>query len=88
MLPIQIIQGNRINKRPGESCIGNYNGNLNSWYYGLNNKFKNKMQTEYNSMGMLAQTNPENSPYYNYVPEYDKNLMNFLENLEKCKQNN
>jgi len=85
-IPIQIIPNNRINQRPGEACNG-YNGNLNSWFYGLNPQFKQNMQYLYNNIGILAQTNPEYSPYYKNILDYDPKLMNFLENLEKCRTN-
>ncbi len=60
MIPIQ------INAKPGESCTG-YNGNLNSWSYGLNNQFKEKMRKQYASVGKLAQFDTVNSPYYTQV---------------------
>ena len=86
-IPIQIMPNNRINQRPGEACKGNYNGNLNSWYYGLKPYYKNHMQFQYNTMGMLAQTNPEYSPYYINIPDIDPKFLKFLEDLEKCRTN-
>ena len=48
-------------------------------------EFKHKMNYLYNNIGILAQTNPEYSPYYINVPNNNPKLMNFFENLEKCK---
>lgn len=74
-IPIQITNlPSRINAKPGESCNG-YNGNLNSWEYGLTDEFKQKMIRQYNTVGQLAQHDTVNSPYYTQVkvdPEYIK----------------
>ena len=95
MIPIQITNnvqstnmGNGvglINGRPGEACNG-FNGNLNSWNYGLNNDFKQKLIKEYSSIGKLAQFDTVNSPYYTQV-QVDPGYIQFLENVVKCRNN-
>ena len=79
MIPIQ------INVKPGESCNG-YNGKLSSFEYGLNTQYKNKLVKQYNNVGLLAQYDTVNSPYYSNItvdPEYIK----FLHNLRNCNKN-
>lgn len=91
MIPIQITNGitngmtnsnGEINQRPGQSC-NNYNGNLDSWTYGLNKEFKEKLMKEQASIGKLAQFDTVNSPYYTQVtvnPEY----VQYLKNVTNC----
>ena len=77
MIPIQ------INNKPGADCNG-FNGNLNSWYYGLSPEFKNKMINLHNNIGILAQFDTVNSPYYKRV-NVDQNYINFLKNNNNNK---
>jgi hypothetical protein len=72
-----------INGRPGEACKG-FNGNLNSWFYGLSPEFKERMNNAHNSIGRLAQFDTINSPYYTQV-QIDPNYLNFLQEITKCK---
>jgi hypothetical protein len=77
-IPIQII-----NNKP--NCDG-YNGNLNSFEYGLTNEYKQKLLKEYKYMGALAQYNVY-SPYY-IEPKLDMNYINFLQATQDCKSSN
>lgn len=47
-----------INGKPGLACNG-YNGNLNSFIYGITPEYKQKMIYLYNNVGLLAQINPQ-----------------------------
>lgn len=81
-IPIQITNlQSRINEKPGKYCHG-YNGNLNSWEYGLTDEFKQKMIKQYNTIGQLAQYDTVNSPYYTQV-QVDKEYMKFLQCIRK-----
>ena len=71
-----------INGRPGEACNG-FNGNLNSWKYGLNNDFKQMLIREQNNVGRLAQFDSVNSPYYTQV-QVDPEFIKFLQNVTNC----
>ena len=89
MIPVQITNNGKqlestnmgpgfglINGRPGEACNG-FNGNLNSWHFGLNDEFKEMLIRQQLSVGKLAQLETVNSPYYTQVqvdPEYIKYL--------------
>lgn len=88
MIPIQITNNmptfNLINGKPGEACNG-FNGNLNSWYYGLNNEVKNKLTNEYNNMAKLAQYDTVNSPYYTQVT-IDPRYVKYLEYITTCNK--
>jgi len=88
-IPIQITNlQSRINTTPGQQCHG-YNGNLNSWEHGLTSEFKQKMIKQYNTVGLLAQYETVNSPYYTQVqvdPEYIKFLQSVNE-YNKCVMN-
>ena len=72
-----------INGKTGIAC-NNYNGNLNSWTYGLNNDFKQKLNKEYMNIGKLAQFETVNSPYYTQV-KIDSNYLNYLNRVTNCK---
>jgi len=85
MIPIQIIQSNQINGKPGEYCNG-FNGNLNSWEYGLKDEVKQKLIKEYSTIGQLAQFDTVNSPYYTQV-QVDPNYIKYLHYITTCNQN-
>ena len=94
MIPIQITnntvgeltnRGGQINVRPGEACNG-FNGNLNSWYFGLNPEFREKLLESFKNVGMLARIDMMNSPYYNQV-EVDKEYIKFLQKISNCNNN-
>lgn len=95
MIPIQIMndgknfnntsnlpQFNLINGKPG--CKG-FNGNLNSWYYGITSEYKDKMEKAHNSVGILAQYETVNSPYYTQV-HVDPNYIRFLQEIANCNK--
>lgn len=93
MIPIQIIDTkykssnmgnnfNLINGKPGLACKG-YNGNLNSWYYGINPEYKNKLEYLQNNIGILAQYDTVNSPYYKHV-KIDEKYLNLLQKIANC----
>lgn len=95
MIPIQITNNGKslestnmgsefglINGRPGEACNG-FNGNLNSWKYGLNNDFKQILIREQNSVGKLAQLDSVNSPYCTQV-KVNTEFIKFLQNVTNC----
>lgn len=88
MIPIQITnmgpEFGLINGKPGEACNG-FNGNLNSWIYGLNNNFKQMLIREYNNVGKLAQFDTVNSPYYTQV-KIDPEFVKFLQNISNCNK--
>ena len=73
-----------INGRPGEACKG-FNGNLNSWYYGLSPEFKERMENAQSSVGILAQFDTVNSPYYTSV-QIDPNYLKFLQGIANCNK--
>ena len=73
-----------INGRPGAACKG-FNGNLNSWYYGLSSEYKEKMENAQNSVGILAQFDTVNSPYYTQV-QVDANYLKFLQGIANCNK--
>ena len=73
-----------INGRPGEACK-RFSGNLNSWYYGLNPEFKQKIENAQNSIGILAQFETVNSPYYTQV-QIDPNYIRFLQEITNCNR--
>ena len=73
-----------INGRPGEACKG-FNGNLNSWYYGLSPEFKERMENAQHSIGILAQFDTVNSPYYTSV-QIDPNYLKFLQGIANCNK--
>jgi hypothetical protein len=87
MIPIQITDNgnyikqnyNLINNKPGAECNG-FNGKLNSWHYGLSPEFKDKMENLYRGVGILAQFDTINSPYYTHV-NIDENYINFLKKI-------
>lgn len=97
MIPIQITNDGKnnlestnmgpgfqlINGKPGTACNG-YNGNLNSWVYGLSPEFKEKMSRQYRNVGLLAQYDTVNSPYYTQV-QVDPNYIRFLQGIANCK---
>lgn len=95
MIPIQITNNQNnlqssnmgpgvalINGKPGEACKG-FNGNLNSWFYGLSPEYKKKLLHQQNTVGLLAQLDTVNSPYYTNV-EVDPSYINFLKNIRSC----
>lgn len=96
MIPIQItnnkIHNNinmkpkfkQINGKPGEACKG-YNGNLNSWFYGISPEYKLKMEQEQNNVGILAQYDTVNSPYYTNV-QIDPDYIKFLQSVSMCNK--
>ncbi len=71
-----------INGKPGMACKG-FNGNLNSWEYGLSPEFKQRMIYQYNNVGILAQYDTVNSPYYTQV-QVDPNYIRFLQGISNC----
>ena len=73
-----------INGRPGTACKG-FNGNLNSWFYGLTPEFKERMENAHNSVGILAQYETINSPYYTQV-QVDPNYLKFLQGIANCNK--
>ena len=73
-----------INGRPGTACKG-FNGNLNSWYYGLSPEFKERMVNAQNNVGILAQFDTVNSPYYTHV-QVDPNYIKFLQGITNCNK--
>jgi len=73
-----------INGRPGKACKG-FNGNLNSWFYGLTPEFKARMENAQNNVGKLAQYDTVNSPYYTQV-KIDPNYIRFLQEVTNCKK--
>lgn len=99
MIPIQITNNEKkvismkstnmgpgfglINGRPGEACKG-FNGNLNSWFYGLSPEFKERINNAHNNVGRLAQYDTVNSPYYTQV-QVNTNYINFLQKVTNCK---
>lgn len=98
MIPIQITNDEKsnlestnmgpgfglINGRPGTACKG-FNGNLNSWFYGLSPQYKEKMENAHNSVGILAQYDTVNSPYYTQV-QVDPNYIKFLQEITNCNR--
>ena len=73
---------NLVNGKSGLACNG-FSGNLNSFIYGLNNDYRQKLTREFNHVGQLAQFETVNSPYYTQVkvdPEYIK----FLQDVSNC----
>jgi hypothetical protein len=97
MIPVQITNNNLqstnmgpgfglINGKPGEACNG-FNGNLNSWEYGLKNEFKQNLIKQYENVGKLAQLDTVNSPYYTQV-QVDPAYINFLQIVSDCKLKN
>uniref|UniRef100_A0A6C0LG75 Uncharacterized protein n=1 Tax=viral metagenome TaxID=1070528 RepID=A0A6C0LG75_9ZZZZ len=97
MIPIQITNDGKkmestnmgqgfglINGRPGTACKG-FNGNLNSWYFGLSPEFKERMENAQNSVGILAQFDTVNSPYYTSV-QVDPNYIKFLQGIANCNR--
>ena len=71
-----------INGKNGLACHG-FNGNLNSWYYGLKPEFQEYLYNQYLSVGKLAQLDTVNSPYYTQV-EIDPRYIQYLQNISKC----
>lgn len=97
MIPIQITNDGKkmestnmgpgfglINGRPGTACK-DFNGNLNSWYFGLSPEFKERMENAQNSVGILAQFDTVNSPYYTSV-QVDPNYIKFLQGIANCNR--
>ena len=85
-----------INMGPGDEIINgghskycnDFNGNLNMWDYGINTEYKNKLAYEFNNVGILAQFETVNSPYYTQVevdPKYINYLL-YLKNLKECNK--
>ena len=73
-----------INGKPGTVCKG-FNGNLNSWYYGLTPEYKLKMENAHNSVGILAQYDTVNSPYYTQI-QVDPDYIRFLQGISNCNK--
>ena len=71
-----------VNGKRSTFCRG-FNGNLNSWYYGLSPEYKLKMENMYNNIGILAQLDTVNSPYYTQV-QVDENYIRFLQQITNC----
>jgi hypothetical protein len=66
----------------------NFNGNLNMWDYGIKQEYKNKLAYDFDNVGILAQFETVNSPYYTQVevdPEYINYLV-YLQNLKECNK--
>ena len=79
---INIINGGH------SSYCNNFNGNLNMWDYGITEEHKNRLSYEYSNVGVLAQYETVNSPYYTQVevdPEYINYLI-YLKNLRECNK--
>lgn len=73
-----------INGRPGTACKG-FNGNLNSWYYGLTPEYKQRIENAQNNVGRLAQYDTVNSPYYTKV-QINPNYLKFLIGITDCNK--
>ena len=95
MIPIQITKENLvstnmgpgfglINGKPGTAC-GGFNGNLNSWYYGLTPEYKQRMEYLHRNVGILAQYDTVNSPYYTQV-KVDPNYLRFIHGITNCNK--
>jgi hypothetical protein len=95
MIPVQITNNGKqlestnmgpgfvlINGRPGEACNG-FNGNLNSWHFGLNDEFKEMLIRQQLSVGQLAQLETVNSPYYTQV-QVDPEFIKYLHMVRNC----
>ena len=78
-MPIQII-----NNRP--SCNG-FNGNLNSFQYGLKPEAQKNMLNIFDKVGLLANNDAPYSPFYS-TPQLNDEYVNFLNNIIKCRSMN
>jgi len=73
-----------VNGRPGLACNG-FNGNLDSWYYGLSDDHRKKLISQQMNIGILAQHETVNSPFYKQVV-IDPNYINFLQHISDCNK--
>lgn len=78
-MPIQII-----NNRP--SCNG-FNGNLNSFQYGLKPEAQQNMLNIFDKVGLLANNDAPYSPFYSN-PQLNDEYVKFLDNVIKCRAMN
>jgi len=74
-----------INAKPGLHCNG-YNGKLNMFQYGLKPEYQMYLNNLYKNVGILAQYETVNSPYYTQV-KIDPNYIKFIEGIIECNKN-